>query len=77
MDNMQRNIDSSEMMELTLWWSENSLRREKCKEDHDEDGELDERMVLETVLENELWRYELGQIQRLDFILAAFKLPRS
>jgi hypothetical protein len=38
---------------------------------------MDERMVLEIAVENELWRYELGQIQCLDFILAAFKLPWS
>jgi hypothetical protein len=30
------------------------LGREKCKEDHDEDGEMDERMVLEIAVENEL-----------------------
>jgi hypothetical protein len=29
------------------------LGQEKCK-DHDEDGELDERMVLETAVENEV-----------------------
>jgi len=75
MDNMQRNTDSSEMMQLTLWWPEYTLGRDNCKEDHDEVGELDERMVLETAVENELWWCELGQIQCLDFSLAAFKLP--
>jgi hypothetical protein len=30
------------------------LGREKCKEDHDEDGKLDERTVLEIAVENEL-----------------------
>jgi hypothetical protein len=38
---------------------------------------LDERTVLEIAVENELWRCELGQIQCLDFILAAFELPWS
>jgi hypothetical protein len=70
MDNMYRNIDNSEMMDLALWWSEYSLGQEKCK-DHDEDGELDERMVLETAVENEVWQCDLGQIQCLDFTLAA------
>lgn len=53
------------------------MGREKCKEDHDENGELDERIVLETAVEKELCRCELGQVQCLDFILAAFKLPWS
>ena len=29
------------------------MGREKCKGDHDENGELDEKMVLETAVENE------------------------